>query len=87
MCGIVGKLHWQPILDNNPVYKMSERLIHRGPDEMGSLVLEKYHLDLAFHFRPIKKSKPTNLFPNRINEMIGWSLKEPILFWEWGYNV
>ena len=44
MCGIAGKLHWQPILDNNPIYKMSERMAHRGPDDIGSISIENITL-------------------------------------------
>jgi len=70
MCGIAGKLHWQPILDNNPVYKMSERLIHRGPDEMGSLVLE--NISLGFRRLSIldlskKANQPMSTNDNRFH--------------------
>ena len=70
MCGIVGKLHWQPSLDNNPIHKMSEHLKHRGPDEIGSLNLE--NISLGFRRLSIldlsdKANQPMSTKDNRFH--------------------
>ena len=70
MCGIAGKLHWQPLFKNNNVKRMSERLVHRGPDEIGSLELD--NISLGFTRLSIldlskKASQPMSTSDNRFH--------------------
>ena len=44
MCGIAGKVHWKPKLNDDPVLEMCNRMIHRGPDHGGIVKLENITL-------------------------------------------
>ncbi len=44
MCGIAGKLNWEASPGGDTVFKMCEKMVHRGPDDSGIVTFENITL-------------------------------------------